>query len=327
MHVLIGRNGVGKTTLLNTLVQLIVNSRSSSAKGRLEITDDSSFDSSRVLLPKKYFSSVNSVAFSAFDTFVPPPDQPDRSKGVCYFYIGLKEIDEDTASVRLKREQELKSDFVGSLRVCLSLEVKKRQWLKAIKALEFDTNFAEMKLSRIAADNLASKDVIRYADTLFTKMSSGHKIVLLTITKLVETVEEKSLVLMDEPESHLHPPLLSAFARALSELLLSRNAVALIATHSPVILQEVPRSCVWKIGRYGTVLTADRPDAETFGENVGVLTREVFGLEVTKSGFHDLLEQAVQSGKSFDQVVKAYDGKIGYEGQAILRALTVRKAD
>ena len=27
---------------------------------------------------------------------------------------------------------------------------------------------------------------------------------------------------------------------------------------------------------------------ETYGENVGVLTREVFGLEVTKSGFYDL---------------------------------------
>ena len=32
-------------------------------------------------------------------------------------------------------------------------------------------------------------------------MSSGHKIVLLTITKLVETVDEKTLVLMDEPEA------------------------------------------------------------------------------------------------------------------------------
>ncbi len=40
-------------------------------------------------------------------------------------------------------------------------------------------------------------------------MSSGHAIVLLTVTKLVARVEEKTLVLIDEPESHLHPPLLS----------------------------------------------------------------------------------------------------------------------
>jgi predicted ATP-dependent endonuclease of OLD family len=86
------------------------------------------------------------------------------------------------------------------------------------------------------------KDEKELKDTsseIFNKLSSGHKIVLLTITRLVETVEEKTLVMLDEPESHLHPPLLSAFIRALSELLILRNGVAIIATHSPVILQEL----------------------------------------------------------------------------------------
>ena len=113
------------------------------------------------------------------------------------------------------------------------------------------------------------------ARKLFGNLSSGHKIVLLTITRLVETVEERTLVLLDEPEAHLHPPLLSAFVRALSDLLVNRNGVAIIATHSPVVLQEVPASCAWKIRRTGQAFPAERPDIETFGENVGVLTREV----------------------------------------------------
>ncbi|PJN92440.1 hypothetical protein CNY89_29680, partial [Amaricoccus sp. HAR-UPW-R2A-40] len=74
------------------------------------------------------------------------------------------------------------------------------------------------------------------------KMSSGHAIIILTLTQLVAQVQEKSLVLMDEPESHLHPPLLSAFIRSLSRLLHRQNGVAIIATHSPVVLQEIPRS-------------------------------------------------------------------------------------
>jgi predicted ATP-dependent endonuclease of OLD family len=82
------------------------------------------------------------------------------------------------------------------------------------------------------------------ARELFGALSTGHKIVLLTITRLVETVDERSIVLFDEPEAHLHPPLLSALIRALSELLISRNGVAIVATHSPVVLQEVPRTCV-----------------------------------------------------------------------------------
>lgn len=55
------------------------------------------------------------------------------------------------------------------------------------------------------------------------------------------------------------------------------------------MLQEVPKNCVWKLRRHGTTLLAERPEMETFGENVGTLTREVFGLEVTEAGFHQLL--------------------------------------
>src|SRR5690606_11707556 len=154
------------------------------------------------------------------------------------------------------------------------------------------------------------KEFKREASSLFDRMSSGHAIIILTMTKLVETVEEKTLVLIDEPESHLHPPLLSAFTRALSDLLTARNAVAIIATHSPVVLQEVPKSCVSIINRSGETATVDRPDAETFAENVGVLTRHVFGLEVSKSGFHELLAADVRTGASYEQIRGDYAGQI-----------------
>ena len=142
---------------------------------------------------------------------------------------------------------------------------------------------------------------------------------------LIETVDEKTLVLIDEPESHLHPPLLSAFTRALSDLLTARNAVAIIATHSPVVLQEVPKSCVSIINRSGETATVDRPDAETFAENVGVLTRHVFGLEVSKSGFHELLAADVRTGASYEQIRGDYAGQIGTEGQALLRSMTIAR--
>ena len=159
------------------------------------------------------------------------------------------------------------------------------------------------------------------ARRLLGLMSSGHKIVLLIITALVNLVEEKTLVLMDEPESHLHPPLLSAFTRALSELLHDRNGVAIVATHSPVVVQEVPRSCVWKLNRSGLEWRKDRPDRETFAENVGLLTKEVFGLEVTKSGFHAMLQEEVDKGGTFQEISKLFEYNIGMEGIAILMSM------
>src|SRR5690606_23527220 len=145
------------------------------------------------------------------------------------------------------------------------------------------------------------------------------------ITRLVETVEERTLVLLDEPEGHLHPPLLSAFTRALSDLLIRRNGVALIATHSPVVLQEVPKSCVSILRRSGSQMAVDRPQLETCGENIGALTREVFGLEVTNSGFHKMLLDAVNEFDNYEDIVEHFNGELGMEAKAIIRALLATK--
>ena len=117
----------------------------------------------------------------------------------------------------------------------------------------------------------------------------------------------------------MHPPLLSAFIRALSNLLYDRNGVAIVATHSPVVLQEIPRSCISKIQRVGLVTNIKMPDIETFGENVGVLTREVFGLEVIKSGFHKLLTQSVLEGKAYEEILEEYNNQLGIGSESLIK--------
>jgi predicted ATP-dependent endonuclease of OLD family len=192
--------------------------------------------------------------------------------------------------------------------------------------LETDPIFREADVASLADADNGNDDQKTTARRLFGNLSSGHKIVLLTITRLVETVEERTLVLLDEPEAHLHPPLLSAFVRALSDLLVNRNGVAIIATHSPVVLQEVPATCAWKIQRSGRSIKAERPDVETFGENVGVLTREVFGLEVTHAGFHKILRDAISEDDDFRAVLRKFDSELGGEARAIIRALIANRS-
>jgi len=189
-----------------------------------------------------------------------------------------------------------------------------------LETLETDPNFKEAEIASIA-DIKDSEEFIKTSSALFSSLSSGHKIVLLTITRLVETIEERSLVLIDEPEAHLHPPLLSAFIRVLSDLLIHKNGVAIIATHSPVILQEVPKSCAWKIRRNGNLSVVDRLERESFGENVDTITREVFGLEVTNSGFHKLLKDSVNDLHNYELVLNQFNGQLGMEARSIVRAL------
>jgi predicted ATP-dependent endonuclease of OLD family len=159
------------------------------------------------------------------------------------------------------------------------------------------------------------------AQSVFGDASSGHKIVLLCLTRLVELVEERTLVLIDEPEAHLHPPLQASFIRALSNLLTSRNGAGILAAHSPVMLQEVSQDCVWLLFREGQSISHERPQIETFAENLGVLTREVFRLEVTQSGYHTLLADAARRCRSLEEFFDRFRGHLGTEGRAMARVL------
>ena len=333
IHAVIGRNGVGKTTLLNGMIGAITNIRIDNS-GRFI---DTGWHFQEKEITSDYFSSLVSVSLSAFDPFSPPKEQPDPAKGTCYFYIGLKDQHNEDVNRTII---DLRQDCVKALISCFRNPKKTQRWLDAIDKLGSDEIFASMKLEQLQTlyKNLkesmsreqsdSSNFHIKYHELIepfLKKMSSGHACVLLIITRLVATVEEKTLVLIDEPESHLHPPLLSAFTRALSDLLYDQNGVAIIATHSPVVLQEIPRSCVWKIYRRGSNVTVERPSLETFGENVGVLTSEVFSLEVERSGFHDLLAKSVESNKTYNEIIEDYSGQLGFEGRAILKALIANR--
>jgi len=321
VHVLIGRNGVGKTTLLNDMTRAIVDQAAEASEvgaftAELDEVDDS------------LFTSLVSVTFSAFDPFEPLPNRQDKSQGVRYAYIGLKLTgkDKDGKPKPPKTPDALSGDFVSSVMICRQ-SGKVARWERALEMLQADPIFRDAEVSALARPDDDPDDVKTEARRLFKNLSSGHKIVLLTITRLVETVEEKTLVLLDEPEAHLHPPLLSAFVRALSDLLINRNGVALIATHSPVVLQEVPKSCVWVVRRTGTRAVADRPEIQTFGENVGLLTREVFGLEVTQSGFHKMLRDAVAELPNYNRVLRRFNSELGDEARAIVQGLLAARGD
>jgi ABC-type cobalamin/Fe3+-siderophores transport system ATPase subunit len=309
VHVLIGRNGVGKTRCMQGIARALLKEQPVPA-------EDGSIIITRMVQPEWSFAGVVAVSFSAFDRFTLPAE---TKPGIKAAMIGPVQ---NMGEVQIEPGFDVgpyTEVFCASLGRCRN-EPRRSRLLAAIETLENDPLFAEFAIAQLL--DLPDEGWYHPARQLFDTLSSGHAVVLLTITRLVELVEEQTIVLVDEPESHLHPPLLSALIRALSDLLFKRNGVALIATHSPVVLQEVPKSCVWMLRRAGQIANAERPSVETFGENVGVLTREVFGLEVTNSGFHQLIKRAVENpANTFDNVVEKFDGQLGAEAQAIVRNL------
>jgi ABC-type cobalamin/Fe3+-siderophores transport system ATPase subunit len=319
VHVIIGRNGVGKTRLLTSLSKSLTSKNYHSDDGMVgdvELTTHSFYNGP---YRSGKFANLVAIAFSAFDRF--PVITEDQITGdILYSYVGLRKPSADKSTEGgLKSHAEINSEFAHSLSQSLRGPRHKR-WIDVVKTLNSDPGFAELELHELDAIN---NDQLGIAVARFDQLSSGHRIVLLIAAKLVELVDERTLVLIDEPESHLHPPLLSSLMRALSNLLMQRNGVAVVATHSPVVLQEVPQGCVTILRRTGNIISAHRPSIQTFAENVGVLTREVFQLEVTESGYHNILREA-SLNSTYESAVTKFDGQIGSEGKAIIRALTAK---
>lgn len=319
IHVIIGGNGAGKTTVLNGMVEAFLGE--ARTKGKFQNQEDSNANDN--------FAGIVSVTFSAFDPFLPWKTNINKSDGVTHTYIGLKREQEHDAVTgpdepRVMNTEELSSAFAGSVGRIVAQRGRRSRWKAALTTLSSDPIFMEENLNDLS--DIDRRDVLEIAHSRFKRLSSGHKIALLTMARLIEAVEERTLVLLDEPEAHLHPPLLSALMTAISDLMIDRNGVAVVATHSPVVLQEVPRSCVSILGRTGSYARVQRPEIETFGENVGVLTREVFGLEVTSSGFHARLEEALAlNSNDFAAALASLGGSLGVEGKAILRAMSVTR--
>lgn len=310
IHVLIGRNGVGKTFLINNMISSIVfkGKKYEEKYGKTVFVDDEIHNES--------FTKVILVSFSAFDEI------KIDSRSMMFARIGLpsrrnQNIDD--------RNEEITVKFIEGFKRCIEKKYNSLL-LTTMKELEYDSIFEEAGLEQYCEYRKFSQEDEENLMKIFGRLSSGHKVIVYAITQLISKVQEKTLIFLDEPEGHLHPPLLAAFIRALSVLLTETNGAAIIATHSPIILQEVPDSCVWVLQRNGRECLARRPRIKTFGQDINSLISEIFGLELSESGFHKLLSKVVNKYDDYETAIKELNNSLGNEGRAVLRTMFVLRA-
>ena len=327
VHALIGRNGCGKTYLIRNMVRCL--QHRNGPYGRLEYQDPQGQGAE--------FANVLCIAFSPFDDFA---ELIQKNSTIPAVFVGLNK--------RAQKEgwdllEDIWNQFWQHFENCLIAERKRKLWREAIEILRSDPTFREENIQSFMDDseNYSGKkvddSVKKRIREIFRKLSSGHKVVLLIVTSCVAEIEERSVVFLDEPENHLHPPLLSALIRALSNLLMDRNGMAIVSTHSPVVLQEVPRSCVWKLDRRHE---PRRLRQETFGATIGALTDEVFRLDAEDSGFHKLLKDRVRSieltdstadestaKKDYRKILESFGNQLGDEARMLLWSLVADRGE
>lgn len=166
---------------------------------------------------------------------------------------------------------------------------KLSQWESAIEFFEFETWVEDIKIAFL------DRDIIKEDLEKVDKLSSGQATILLYITKLVSSINQGSLVIFDEPETFMHPPMIKAFVRAVSEIVNNNKAFCLIATHSPVIIQEIPHCNVYRLdSNHGLSNT----NYKTYGQNLDTLYKNIYGIELQQTGYNSFFN------KKRDNIIK-----------------------
>lgn len=317
IHVLIGSNGTGKTTIIKNMIKSFsyqfLNKKLGEHKGDFECKfDEKDID-------YEYIVNIMCISFNPFDDY----EGIDNIESENISFIGYKKSYQN----QLDLLKNINTEFINSFSLCKKRDDAKDDMKEILDRLSKEIVFINYKNDINNMKDLLDKDDDNNKEIsdIFENMSAGFKVVLSILTGCVSRLREYTLVFIDEPENHLHPPLLSTLIRVLSDELRKRNGVCIISTHSPIVVQEVPSTCVWKLSRSGSLYYARRVDEETFGTNIGVLTDSIFGFEIAKTGFNKLVEEAMNDCNSLDEVVAKFEGHLGDQAKAIAMMILYRK--
>tara|TARA_R110002020_G_scaffold474461_1_gene705953 strand:- start:5937 stop:7553 length:1617 start_codon:yes stop_codon:yes gene_type:complete len=332
--VIVGRNASGKSTLLSRLARVLHASQRDRAGKALQALGG--------ITPAGIgFTRIVNVAYSAFDVFqLPGTDYRERRQIVedlergtgRYHYCGLRDIAQEVRRTEgvgdvdgmpiqplgldrqeliiLKTSEDLAREF-GATVARIGKMGREGLFSEACFILASDGSFADL------GDNPGAA-VLQNPVDLFRNWSTGHKIVMHATASLVAHTEPKSIVLIDEPESHLHPPLLAALMHAVRLILRSNDAFAVVATHSPVVVQETLRRHVAVVRRSGAETRIFPPRIETYGESIGEITNEIFGLTTDATDYHRSLSQLVMGGLTLEQIEAYFDQGLSLQARAFV---------
>ena len=124
------------------------------------------------------------------------------------------------------------------------------------------------------------------------------------VSEIVANIRFDSLLLFDEPETHLHPNAISQLMNGIAELVSEFESYCIIATHSPIIIQEMFSRDVLVISREENIPSVKKIGVESFGENLSVITEEIFGNRAIPKFYETTIKKLVKIHITYDKVLE-----------------------
>lgn len=107
-------------------------------------------------------------------------------------------------------------------------------------------------------------------------LSSGELSLFLRLYELLEKVEDDTLVLIDEPETHLHPKWAKTYIKTLLEIIGQKRCHIIIATHSPLLVSSIPTQSLIRLKKENGKIIQIKTYDKTLGLNFDDMLYNVF---------------------------------------------------
>lgn len=275
---IIGKNGTGKTQLITSLPLEIAKNKSEKFIPRTPM-----------------FSKVIAVSYSVFDNF----EIPKKTASFNYEYCGL-----------LDEKRELLTERQQLFRFHKTCEKIKKidrveKW-RSILLSFIDINLLNTFI--IEETTPLGETVFLIDRTRFNlikkDLSSGQNILVYIISEIISNIRRDSLLLFDEPETHLHPNAISQLMNIIYELVHEFESYCIITTHSPLIVQELLSKNVHIVEKHEHIVSVRTPNLESFGQNLTVLTEEIFGNNEIGKQYKKTIDKMFSKGKSHDEIIE-----------------------
>lgn len=280
IYALIGKNGVGKTQLISSLPCNISRKKDNLFSPKVPL-----------------FSKIIAVSYSMFDKF----EIPQKSSNFNYHYCGIKKNKEEQYT-----ERGLILRFHNAWKK-IEKSGRMDKWRKILLTF-IDETLVNLFLIKVGDDNDFLFDPTYTLDNkgfnqVKDQLSSGQAITLYVITEIVANIRYDSLIIYDEPEIHLHPNAITELMNTIYELVEEFESYCIIATHSPLVIRELFSKNVYIFERHQNTPSIRRIAIESFGENISVLTEEIFGNKETEKRYKTILTKLVNSRESYEEII------------------------
>lgn len=284
---LIGKNGTGKSAVLSDLAY--------------DLTEAYEKELEKFKPQKPVFGKLITISYSVFGGF--EKKKSDKQDEIVYQNFGV-----------LNEENVFSQDFMNNNLHSSIDRIKEFErvdtWLLILSELNSEEFIEYIKVHIIENSNYS----------FLKTFSSGQRMIFEIITNIVGSIRKNSLIIFDEPEIHLHPNAIALLLKSLYFILEEFDSYAIIATHVPHVVQQIPSKSVVVFDRIGNTPSVRPLNIECFGENLTTITNEIFETMNVFDNYKTVLKELARE-MSYERVSELFSNRLPLNARVFLKSL------